>query len=109
MAEPTLDRPGVVALVGQRVSAGVAKHMRMCLELQAGTGGRAFDHAGEAGRGGRGRALALEPTQRPKIVALDRVVLGVPFLTRRTCRTAPAKSIWSHRRSQASAARSPCR
>jgi hypothetical protein len=29
-------------------------------------------------------------------------VLGVPFLTRRTCRTAPLKSTWSQRRSQAS-------
>jgi hypothetical protein len=31
-------------------------------------------------------------------------VLGVPFLIRRTCRTAPLKSTWSQRRSQTSAA-----
>jgi hypothetical protein len=35
-------------------------------------------------------------------------VLGVPFLTRRTCTTAPLKSTWSQRRSQTSAARRPC-
>jgi hypothetical protein len=36
-------------------------------------------------------------------------VLGVPFLTRRTCSTAALNSTWSQRRSQSSAARSPCR
>src|SRR5258707_10038798 len=36
-------------------------------------------------------------------------VLGVPFLTRRTWSTAPLKSTWSQRRSQTSAALSPCR
>jgi hypothetical protein len=36
MAEPALDRPGVVALVGERVATGVAQHVRMCLELHLG-------------------------------------------------------------------------
>jgi hypothetical protein len=35
MAEPALDRPGVVALVGQRVAAGVPQHVGMGLQLQS--------------------------------------------------------------------------
>ena len=33
MDEPALDSPGVVALIGQRVAAGVPQHMGMGLEL----------------------------------------------------------------------------
>jgi hypothetical protein len=40
MAEPALDRQGVVPLVGEGVAAGVAQHVRVRLELQAGGGGR---------------------------------------------------------------------
>ena len=54
MAEPSLDRPGVVALVGKGVAAGVAQHVRMGLEIEAGAGGGALDHPGEASRGERG-------------------------------------------------------
>jgi hypothetical protein len=80
-----IDRcPGVVPLVGQRVAAGMAQHVRVRFDLQAGAGGRALDRPGEAGRGegrspladeneGRRRALPLEPAQRPQLVALDRV------------------------------------
>ena len=35
MAEPSLDRPGVVTLVGKGVAAGVAQHVRVGLELEA--------------------------------------------------------------------------
>ena len=34
MAEPSLDRPRVVALVGQGVAAGVPQHVGVRLELQ---------------------------------------------------------------------------
>jgi hypothetical protein len=52
-------------------------------------------------------ALALDPAQGPELVAAQG---AVPFLTRRTCSTAALYSTWSHqRRSQSSAARSPCR
>jgi hypothetical protein len=57
MAEPSLDRPGVVALVGEGVTAGVAQHVRVRFELKAGA---ALDHLGEAGRGERGAAVADE-------------------------------------------------
>ena len=76
------DRPGVVALIGEGVAAGVAEHVRMCLELEAGAGGGALDHPGKAGgreRGsaladedeGRRRALPLEPAQGPHLVGCD--------------------------------------
>jgi hypothetical protein len=38
-------------LAGQRIAAGVAQHVRVGLELQAGAGRRALD-SGEAGCGG---------------------------------------------------------
>jgi hypothetical protein len=38
MAEPCLDCPSVVALVGEGVSTGVAEQLRMRPELEAGTG-----------------------------------------------------------------------
>jgi len=38
-----------VALIGEGVAAGVAEHVRMCLELEAGAGGGALDHPGKAG------------------------------------------------------------
>ena len=38
MPEPSLDRPGVVPLVGQGVATSVAQHVGMGLELQAGGG-----------------------------------------------------------------------
>jgi hypothetical protein len=40
MAQPTLDRPGVVTLVGEGMAAGVAKHVRMRLQLETGAGMR---------------------------------------------------------------------
>jgi hypothetical protein len=49
MAEPALDRPGVVPLIGKGVAAGVPQHVRVRLELQAGADGGALDHPGEAG------------------------------------------------------------
>jgi hypothetical protein len=93
----------------------------MCgwVEFEASAGGSALDHPGRAGGRERGSpladedkrrrlALALEPAQSPELVASPGG-LGVPFLTRRTCSTAALNSTWSHRRSQSSAARSPCR
>jgi hypothetical protein len=84
MAEPALDRPGVVPLVGEGVAAGVPQHVRVGLELKAGASGRSLDHPGEAGRGerraaladedeGRRRGLAMQPAQSAELVALDRV------------------------------------
>jgi hypothetical protein len=49
-----------VPLVGERVAAGVAQHVRVGLELQASGRRGALDHPGEAGRGERRSALADE-------------------------------------------------
>jgi len=87
MTEPPLDGPGVVALVGKRVAAGVAQHVRMRLEFKAGTGGGALDHPGKAGGGERGAALAdkdewgwsalpLQPAQGPELVAAQGMGAG---------------------------------
>jgi hypothetical protein len=51
MGEPSLDRTGVVAPIGEGVAAGVAQHVRVRFELKASAGRGPLDHAGEAGRG----------------------------------------------------------
>jgi hypothetical protein len=43
MTEPGLDRPGVVHLVGEGVTAGVAQHMWVRLQFGAGGRGGALD------------------------------------------------------------------
>jgi hypothetical protein len=58
-----------VALVGEGVPAGVPQHVRVGLQLQAGAGGGAPDHAGEAGCGERGAALADEDERRNRALA----------------------------------------
>jgi hypothetical protein len=50
MAEPSLDRPGVVPLVGEGVAAGVAQHVGMGLDLKVGASRGSLD-SGEAGCG----------------------------------------------------------
>jgi hypothetical protein len=72
MAEPPLNSPGVVPLVGEGVPVGVAQHVRVCLELQAGASGSALDHAGEAGRRERRTALADEHEGRRRALAMER-------------------------------------
>jgi hypothetical protein len=79
MAEPSLDRPGVVALVGQGVAAGVTKHVGMRLELQARTGGGTLDHPGKAGGRERGTALADEDVPSFRLAAREADLLPVPY------------------------------
>ena len=57
MPEPHLNGPCVIASVGQSVAAGIAQHVGMSLQLEAGRC-RPLDHAREAGRRERGAALA---------------------------------------------------
>ena len=77
VAQVGLQGARIVALVGQRVAAGVSEHVRMRLETQLGLRACTLDHAGEAGRGkwgatfrgehegGLGLLLALKPPQGP--------------------------------------------
>jgi hypothetical protein len=76
MAEPALNSPGVVPLVGKSVAAGVAQHVRVGLQLQAGTGGSPLDHSGEAGRGERRPAVADEDEGRRRTFALEPAQIG---------------------------------
>ncbi len=80
VSQVRLQRPGVRAVVRQLVAAGMAKHVRMRLQLDASADGRALDHPGEAsGRErrtaladedeGRWHALALQASQGPQLVA----------------------------------------
>ena len=55
-----MDRPGIVPLVGERIAARAAKHLRIRLQFDAGADGRALDHPGKAGGGERRAALADE-------------------------------------------------
>jgi hypothetical protein len=69
MAEPSLDCPGVVPLVGERVPAGMAEHVRVRLQLEAGTRGSTLDHPGEAGRRERRSPLADKDKRRRRVGA----------------------------------------
>ena len=51
MPEVRLKRPRVVVPVGQRVAAGVPKHVRMWLEAELRLDPCPFDHPGETGAG----------------------------------------------------------
>ena len=85
VAEVGLQGAGVVPLVGQGITAGVPKHVRVRLEGQLGLPARPFDHAGEASgaercpafrgehEGRLGFLLALKPPQRPQFVSEDRM------------------------------------
>jgi hypothetical protein len=53
MSEPALNSPGVVPLVGESVTPSGTRHVRVDLELQAGAGRGALDHAGKPRRGER--------------------------------------------------------
>src|SRR5712672_146928 len=82
MPQPPLDRPGIVPLVGERIAAGVAKHVRVSLRFEAETSaGRTLHHPGKA-RGREWRAaltdederrrlaLTLQPAKRTQLIAL---------------------------------------
>ena len=82
MTESSLDRPGVVTLVGERVAAGVPEHVRMGLQFEASADRGGLDHPGKA-RGrerrttladedeGRRRTFTLQAPQRPQLVAKE--------------------------------------
>jgi hypothetical protein len=48
--EPCLDCPSVVALLGERLAAGVAQHVRMSLEIEARGNRPPLGYPGKAGR-----------------------------------------------------------
>jgi hypothetical protein len=76
MAQVSLQGSGVVPLVGERVAAGMAQHVRMGLEAETRLDPSPFDHAGKA-NGAEGRsALRREHEGRLRLLlALHR---GIP-------------------------------
>jgi hypothetical protein len=80
-----LQRPRIVALVGESIAAGVPQHVGMGLEAKARLNARPLHQARKASRGewraafgreherGLGLLFALKPPQRPQFVAQDGV------------------------------------
>jgi hypothetical protein len=59
--KPSLNRPGVVAFVGEGIAAGMAQHVGMSLQFEAKTSARRpLDHSGKPGRREWRAALADE-------------------------------------------------
>ena len=100
-----LQRPGVVALVGQREATGVPQHVRVNLEAEPGSLASALQHAGKAAvvngeprsdvnTNGDFGSCSRCSRRRARISSpMMGCVAGVPFLALRTCRTAWLKSI----------------
>jgi hypothetical protein len=97
VAEVSLQRPRIVALVGQRKAARVAQHVRMSRKAQLGLDTSALHHASKACRRERRPALAgeherrlgillpLQLAQGPHFIADDgmsgrRALLGPPYV-----------------------------
>src|SRR4051794_5746338 len=57
VAEIRLQRPSVVAAIGQGESASMSEHVRMHLDLKLGSLCGSFQHPGKAGSGERRAAL----------------------------------------------------
>jgi hypothetical protein len=84
VAEVRLQRPRVMAGIGEGEATGVAQHVGVGLEIEPSLGAGALDHLGKAGRRerraafadehiGRRGALALQPAQGAQLVAAQRV------------------------------------
>ena len=72
MAEPSLDRPGVMPLVGEGLAAGVTKHVRMRLQFETKPSAcRPLNHPRKAGSRERRAALADEDERRRRALALQ--------------------------------------
>jgi hypothetical protein len=71
MAEPSLDCPSVVSLVGESVATGVAEHVRVRLQFEGRSDRRPLDHPGKSSRGKRGSPLADENKRRRLALALE--------------------------------------
>jgi hypothetical protein len=118
VAEVSLQRSRIVTFVGQRKTTGVAEHVRVSLEAELGLDASAFHHARKASLRLSPKASwrSKPPVEKGEFLSdvntngdfgscsrcnLRRArissprmgwVVGTPFLARRTCRTAWAKS-----------------
>jgi hypothetical protein len=89
MAEPPSDCPSVVPFVGECITAGVAKHVRVSLQFESEPpAGCPLDHLGKASGRERSAALADEDEGRRRAFALQVLAgaeLGVWWPRRRNC------------------------
>jgi hypothetical protein len=60
MSKISLQRPRIMSGISQRKAAGMARHVWMRLEIEAGGGAGPLDHLGEAGSRERRAALAYK-------------------------------------------------
>ena len=88
MPEPSLNCPGVVPLVGERIAAGMAKHMGVRLQFEAGASGRTLDHPGEARGRERRAALADENEWRRLCLTLFSFAMDAAGEPSERCRLA---------------------
>ena len=80
VAEVSLQRPGIVALVGQRKATGVAQHVRMSRKAQLGLDTSALHHARKACRRERRAPLAGEYERRLGILLPLQLAQGPHFI-----------------------------
>jgi len=80
VAEVSLQRPGIVALVGQRKATGVAQHVRMSRKAQLGLDTSALHHARKACRRERRPPLAGEHERRLGILLPLQLAQGPHFI-----------------------------
>jgi len=88
VTEIRLERPRIMPSVGQCVSASMPQHVRVSLKAKPSLDPGPLHQAGEPGSGERrptlrrkyerrfGLLLALEPPQRPQLIAEDRMAAG---------------------------------
>jgi hypothetical protein len=99
----------VVALVGERVAAGVPEHVWVRLELQARASRGALDHSGEVGCSEWPPALADKHERWSGALELGPAGAHAARRLNPPVQFGTLEVDWSQLRSQASAARSPCR
>ena len=81
VAQVSLQRAGVLPVVGKLETAGVPKHVRVSLDLQARSPGRSRDDAREAGDGERATALTGENERRLGVLLALKPAQGPQFVT----------------------------
>jgi hypothetical protein len=120
VAQPVLDRPRVVPLIGQGVAAGVPEHVDVHRQADRCFLADALDQAID-GIGGERRAALIgkhkgcarrlitpQLAQRPQLVAADWMRRRFAVLRPVDCSVAVSKSTWDHSKSHSSVARRPC-
>ena len=81
MPEVRLQGSGVVSLIGERVTASMAQHVRVGLEAELGLAASALDHAGEAGGAEGSSTLRSEDEGRLRLLLALQAPQGTQFIS----------------------------